>query len=223
MRVLAKPLIFALSAALAACEGQTPVSDLADTGGASGSGGSGGTSAGSGSAGGALDSGNDGPVEQVLLPGYLRNLAAPLDLLEDGEGVPLSWAPQGGYFMFFTGRFGPHDGSDVDVTTELLDPQTGEVVRQDTRRGPTMPVPGMPGMFEPDTDIRAAVSHLPACPTQELIPVFGKTWQMKMRIQGGSFDASAEVNIVPECQGETPGEQAVCECFCSPTYEPGAC
>jgi hypothetical protein len=220
MRVPAKPPIFALLAALAACEGQTPVSDLAGTGG---SGGSSGASGGSGSTGGALDSGSDAPVEQVLLPGFLRNLAAPLDLLEDGEGVPLSWAPQGGYFMFFTGRFGPHDGSDVDVTTKLVDPETGEVVRQDTRRGPAMPVPGMPGMFEPDTDIRAAVSHLPACPTQELIPVFEKTWLMQMRIQGGSFDQSAEREVVPECQGDTPGEQAVCECFCSPTYEPGAC
>ena len=161
------------------------------------------------------------PVPRVF-PAYLSSLDAPLSLIDDGDQVPLAWAPQGGYFMFFTAQFGPHDGSDVELSSQLVDPDTHEVIRKDARTGPVLPVPGQPGIYEPDPDVRAAVSHLAACPDSE-VQVLGRTLRLELRVSGGSFDESATRSVVPGCMGATPGEQTLCQCYCSPTYEPGSC
>jgi hypothetical protein len=169
----------------------------------------------------------DGAGDPVVRPGRLPSLEDPLIELADGDVVPLSWAPQGGYFIFVTARFAPFDGTMIELTSELEDPQTGESVRADTRTGPVVLSASAPGFWEADPDLRAAVSHLEICPRGELRDVVGGEWRLSVRVRGldGSpFDVTASVLVRPSCDTAlTELEQALCACYCGPDYEQGLC
>lgn len=217
MRAFAKLPIFAACVALAACEDDPVVVSL-----------DGGPRQDAPSDAPAPDAAADAAADAAtlasrVLPGYLATLDAPIELVADGDGVPVAWAPQGGYFMFLTARFGPHDGSDIELSSRLIDPDSGSVLREDVRQGPVILLANEPGMYEPDPDVRAAVSHIATCPPSDDVQLLGRKLRLEMRVRGGSFDMATELSIVPSCAGATPGEQQLCECYCSPSYEPGGC
>jgi len=158
--------------------------------------------------------------------GWYYSLNEPLRLCTDGGTLPLRPAPQGGHWAFVAARVHGISDGEVEVKARFYDATSGELVFADRRVGEVGPSKGAPGYVEPDLDLRGAIVHVPACPLNDALPVFRRPLRLVLEVTGRRPQAasgSTELVVTPDCSAGTPGEIAVCECECSPDYDPGKC
>lgn len=158
--------------------------------------------------------------------GWYYSLDEQLRPLIDGGRLPVRQAPQGGHWAFLSARVrGIHDG-EMEVKAHFYDMTSGEVIFASRRVGELAPSEAAPGYVEPDLDLRGAIVHLPACPFDAALPVFGRPLRLLLEVRGTGPEGasgSTELVVTPDCAEGTPGELAVCECECATDYEPGKC
>jgi hypothetical protein len=153
------------------------------------------------------------PQAVVLLPGFFTYEGEPLQLLEDGDPVPVRLAAQGGYAMFAGARILDLEPSPVRMGAALIDPTTDETLVSDTRTIETLAVPAG---IEPDPQSNANFLHLVACPNYGTRMVHGLDWTLKIWMDDPRYEGSVTVRVVPKCN---PGSRFLkCLCECEPGY-----
>lgn len=94
------------------------------------------------------------------------------------------------------------------------------------RVGEVVPAQVDPSFLEPALDQRGAIVHLPVCPLDDDLPMYGRELRLVLEVTGTNPEresGSAEITVTPTCTAGTVGQIAVCECECSADYDPGKC
>jgi hypothetical protein len=167
-----------------------------------------------------------------LAPGHFTEEGQPLTPLSSGDAVSLAQATQGGQVLYVASRVrGLPEEPDAVVVVQIeafaRDPTSGAELAHDLRTIRMLPVPGEPGVMQPELRSRSQVAHLVLCPNYETRDLIGAEWLVELTIE--EFDVecpkrgAAELLVVPNCDGRTPENQALCECECEANYTPGKC
>jgi hypothetical protein len=149
----------------------------------------------------------------------------------------MAQASQGGQVLYIAARvrglpldtagMDPEPGVVVQIEAWLREPTTRLEVAHDLRPILMKPVPGELGVTEPELRTRSQVAHLVACPNYEARNIVGEPWQVELTIREFDVDCpkvgSAELLVVPTCDGRAPESQLLCECECAANYTPGKC
>lgn len=157
------------------------------------------------------------PVEIEPL---FRNADGEIEMLEDGDILPLITPPQGGKVAFIGVRARNIDGCPLRIDTALFDPETEEVVsleRRPIRLKPTMDgwlLPLLPNSI-------ANYSNLPACPRAGLAhDIHGEPYRLEIVVTDKkNRTAAAELDVIPTCA--EPAFYERCRCECRADYELG--
>lgn len=144
----------------------------------------------------------------------------PLDLLNSGADVTLIHPPQGGRVILIAAQVEGLTTDIVDIETTLRDP-TGNVYIQTGRTIAMVPVPGQPGLTQPDLRSRTQVSHMTMCPVHGDRNIVDQTWSLEVTITERDTSCprtgSATIDVVPRCVDTDPTELANCRCLCQTT------
>lgn len=151
----------------------------------------------------------------VLRPGFYVAEGDVIQLLEDGDEVPVRLATQGGFAMFFGARATGLTPGGVDVRSELINPDNAALFLADSRNIQTVAVPDEGGAIEPDSTSTSNFSHLLPCPNYEERAIEGVDWILRFEMSDPANPAhkgEATVTIRPKCLPGPRYEQCVCEC-----------
>jgi hypothetical protein len=141
----------------------------------------------------------------------------PLVLLDSGADVTLVHPPQGGRVILVGAQIKNITTDIADIETTLFGPD-GSTYTQAARTIALVPVPGEPGVMQPDLRSRTQVSHMTMCPVRGDRDVVDQTWTLEVRIT--EYDAvcprtgSTRVDVVPRCLDADPTELSNCRCLC---------
>lgn len=159
-------------------------------------------------------------------PGWYETLNLPILPLEPGGALPLGAAPQGGHWAFVSARVRGLSVAEVEVRARFFDPVSGDLLFAERRVGEVAPAQDDPSFLEPALDQRGAIVHLPVCPRDDDLPIYGRELRLVLEVTGTTPEresGSAEITVTPACTAGTVGQIAVCECECSTDYDPGKC
>lgn len=129
--------------------------------------------------------------------------------------IPLGQPPQGGWAVQLGARARNIDGCRINLTTALVDPCNGEILKIDQR--PTRLIEGSDGWGVSSV---SAFSELEVCPhatsTRDLHDV---PYLVRVRIEDDEGrKAQTEITLVPTC----PAGAAMCNCQCARDYVVGS-
>src|SRR5690606_16736896 len=165
----------------AACGCAGGSSDAADSGAR--------TSGGAGSGGGRSVGGAGGAEAQSECPDRLElRIAeiveedAPLAQLSDGDALHLWNAPQGGHVVTVGAEVRGTQSDIVAIEARLLDPETGDLVKDDLRSIVMKPIEGGEGWKSPDIRSRNQVAHIAMCPDPEGRQLLDQEFVLEMEI-----------------------------------------
>lgn len=152
------------------------------------------------------------PVELEIVHLDARNTVVESTAM---AAIPLSQPPQGGWAVQLGARARNIDGCRINLTTALVDPCNGEILKIDQR--PTRLIEGNDGW---GVSAVSAFSELEVCPhatsTRDLHDV---PYILRMRIEDDDGrKAQTEITLVPTCQAG----MAMCNCQCARDYVVGS-
>lgn len=149
------------------------------------------------------------PEPVVVRPGFFTVEGEPLQLLEDGDTVPVRLAAQGGYAMFVGARIADLPPAPIRLAAELIDPSTNQALVSDSR---VVELLSVPDGVEPDPQTNYNFLHLVACPNYGTRMVHGLDWTLKVSVDDPRYTGSASVTVVPKCNPGSRYLRCLCEC-----------
>lgn len=233
------PLLLALLGA-AHCADSNPPAPTAASAGAAGLGGvagqpgagaAGQPDAGSGGAGlsgmgGASGLGGGSDALEVL-PAMFVAENVDLDLIDEGEAIPLSLPPQGGHVLWVGAYIRNVHSETIELGARLRDPDTNALVAEEKRTVVVRPVPGQPGLFQPDIRTVSQVAHIPVCPVYDPKPIVDTPYILEVSVRELYVEpqrtAKGTRTVTPTCSQSPEAQQPICRCECEANYTLGKC
>ncbi len=177
----------------------------------------------------ALGCGDDEPIDPPkppieVQPGLFIEEGTPLRLLYDGDPLDVVFAAQGGQVMYVGARVNHLEPGEVNIASQLSNPETGVVLIEDARTIEIEAVPDSPEWLEPKVKKRSGISHLLACPNYTERSVIGVPWVLEIQIGdlAGTRTGTGQVEVVPTCVYEGPLLE-ICQCECDANYYYSKC
>lgn len=141
--------------------------------------------------------------------------------LSDGGEVHL-WRPlQGGHVLYVGARVTGLCTDAVMVTGRILDPQTGEALSQETRRGFGLVDAGDGTATSPPDDL-GAVANVALCPPPvDGLDVHGRAFRLEVEVSDADGRvARGALTVTPTCGQADELDRRACVCECT-TPAPG--
>lgn len=153
----------------------------------------------------------------AVAPAEFITEGQPLALLDSGADVALVHPPQGGRVILIGAQIGNITTDIADIKTTLFGPD-GSTYTEAARTIALVPVPGQPGLMQPDLRTRTQVSHMTMCPVHGDRDIVDQTWTLEVSITEYDVDCprtgSTRVDVVPRCVDTDPTELSNCRCLC---------
>lgn len=151
----------------------------------------------------------------------------PLSRLSAGDALHLWNAPQGGHVVTVGAEVSGLAGDLVRIEARLLDPDSEQLVEDDTRTIVMTPIAGEPDWMTPDIRSRNQVAHIPLCPDPERRTLLGREFWLEVEMQEVSEECGGRgvdrVLVTPRCLQPGDADRDYCECQCREDYTPGSC
>ena len=144
----------------------------------------------------------------------------------DGDRIPLSFPPQGGFVLFVGARMRGLTDSSVELRTRVLDPATAELVTGDARDIDLVPDPETPGAVIPDLRSYTNVDNITACPLAWSADIRDRPYVLEAEVTEYSTHrvGRSRRTITPTCgAGNDVNHAALCRCLCETGFAPGKC
>ncbi len=164
------------------------------------------------------------PLE--LLPCNLVAEGKPMVVLGAGDPIQLVLATQGGQVMYVGARARGMAPGPAELTTRLVEPETGEVWVEDGRGIEMIESVFAPGWLDPWVEGRGGISHLLACPDYSAADLIGRPFRLEIELtesRAPHHAGAASVLVTPTCSQLDATLRALCECECSAGYYGGKC
>ncbi|HEY3595532.1 MAG TPA: hypothetical protein VGL13_16705 [Polyangiaceae bacterium] len=142
--------------------------------------------------------------------------------LADGDDLPLSRPPQGGFVSYLAARARNLDTCRVLITAGLRSPTTSLVAGQDGRS--ITLVPRSDGWAAPSSDDVSRLANIPLCPDYFAEAVVDVPYTLEVTLQDSRGAAAAghvSRTVVPRCSEQNQAAQ--CRCDCAANYTLGGC
>jgi hypothetical protein len=182
----------------------------------------------------ASDGGNDlGDVlgrdltsdELVIFPAQFVEEGVAMRMLSPGDPVDLWNAPQGGHVVLLGAKIANLTSDTANIRARFRRPDTGLIVAEEGRTVKMVPVPGEPGLMQPDIRSNSQVSNVPLCPSYEHLGIVDETFDVELRVTALYTQpvqvGEATIRVVARCS--TPDDETFCRCDCGPDYVLGKC
>jgi len=142
-----------------------------------------------------------------------------------GGTIELWSAPQGGHVSRIGAEISGLETDTAELVARLRDPVSGDVIVESSRTAPMVPVPGEPGVKQPDPSSMYNVVHLPLCPDNDGRAIDGQPFLLEVRateLYADFSEGSATLEVTPACSSEDPSS-GYCGCECGADYAPAKC
>jgi hypothetical protein len=163
----------------------------------------------------------------VVVPAEFTGENAPLRLLQRGDAIDLTRAPQGGHVVLLAAQVKNMSTSAATIRVRMRRPDTGFIVAEEKRTVAMVPVPGEPATMQPDLRSRSQVAHVPLCPDYDPVDIVGQPLDVEIDVTALYTEpprtGSARIQLVPACRPTTPDQEALCRCECEANYALGKC
>jgi hypothetical protein len=194
--------------------------------GAAGSAGTAGV-AGAGASGGASGAGGTGGGGVEVFPGIFTDINQPLDMVNDGDDIPLDAAPQGGHVIHVGAQVRGLTGDTVEIRGRLRVSEGGTIVAEEARTVVMRPVPGDPTLMQTDLETISQLSHVPVCPDYDARDVVDTAAVLEVTITELYTDPPrvgvASRKVTPRCNTGDATLDDACTCECKGNYTLGKC
>lgn len=234
------PLLLALLGAVHCADSNPPASTAASAGAAGLGGAAGQPGAGAGGAGqsgmggspsgmgGGGTSGLGGGSDALeVLPAMFVAENVDLDLIDEGEAIPLTLPPQGGHVLWVGAYIRNVHSDTIELGARLRDPDTNALVAEEKRTVVVRPVPGQPGLFQPDIRTVSQVAHIPVCPVYDPKPIVDTPYILEVSVRELYVEpqrtAKGSRTVTPTCSLSPEAQQPICRCECEANYTLGKC
>ena len=208
---------------LACSDGEAPDAAGGSAGAVDGGAGGSPADSGGGASGAASDS---GPADLEVQPFYYVPPDQPVTVLKEGDPVQLWHAPQGGHVIVIGARVFGLDTAYMRLTARVRMPDTGVIVRENSRTVVMVDVPGEPGWKEIDRRSCSQAAHVALCPNYGDRDIFGQEYVLEVlvtELYADSSAGSAELRVIPSCLQTDPVGKELCTCECSANFVAGTC
>jgi hypothetical protein len=161
----------------------------------------------------------------VIFPAQFTQEGMAMRMLAAGDPVDLWNAPQGGHVVLAGAKVKNLTSDTATLKVRFRQPDTGHIVAEEGRTVKMLPVPGEPGLMQPDIRSRSQVSNVPLCPSYGPLGTVDQTLVMEVTMTA-LYTAPVESGtttllVVPRCS--TPDDEAFCRCECEANYFLGKC
>jgi hypothetical protein len=167
----------------------------------------------------------DDPAALVVFPAQFIDEHSPMRMLADGDPVDLWSAPQGGHVVLIGAKVRNLNSDTAMLRARFRNPSNRFIIAEDGRTVKMLPVPGEPGMMQPDIRSFSQVANAPVCPSYNGMGIVDGTFDVEVTVTALYTDpvqtGGATIRVVARCS--TPDDEAHCRCDCGPDYYLGKC
>jgi hypothetical protein len=167
----------------------------------------------------------DGGDALVVRPAQFTEETMPMRMLVERDPVDLWSAPQGGHVVLIGAKVQNLMSDTANLKVRFRRPDTGLIVAEEGRTVKMVPVPGEPGLMQPDIRTRSQVSNVPLCPSYGPLGIVDELFDMEVQVTALYTDpvqiGQTTIQVIARCS--TPDDEAFCRCECEPGYVLGKC